>query len=278
MPKFSEALGSLQSSLWDHGALILICMAAPMLLAIHPLKSLGWIALAGAATLILKNGPTALGVRLLLIVAMLGLLGAIPIDTTITYTHMFGMGAVLALTILIPYYISRRWLGDHPITFPFRAGRRWRQKEIAYVAFAGVASYLILPFYLGTTGSYLNWGVVLDPSHIVRLFLGTNGLGIWDELFFVGVCLALLRKHLPFWWANLAQATMWTAFLYELGFRGWGPFAVFFLALSQGYVFKKTGSLLYIITIHLTIDFMLFLTLIHLHHPEHLRIFITSPF
>jgi hypothetical protein len=71
---------------------------------------------------------------------------------------------------------------------------------------------------------------------------------------------------------------MWTSFLYELGFRGWGPLLIFPFALSQGYVFKTTKSLLYIITVHLTIDFMLFLVLIHLHHPEHLRIFLTSPF
>ncbi|MEK7153879.1 MAG: CPBP family glutamic-type intramembrane protease, partial [Patescibacteria group bacterium] len=125
---------------------------------------------------------------------------------------------------------------------------------------------------------YLNWSVELDPSHIIRLFLGTNALGIWDEVFFVGVCLALLRQHMPFIWANCIQATLWTAFLYELGFRGWGPFAVFFFALSQGYIFKRSKSFLYIITVHLTIDFILFLVLIHLHHPEHLRIFVTSPF
>jgi hypothetical protein len=264
-----------------YAAVLLTCLAAPPLLAMPVVKDAGWVLLFFAAMMSLyfnKLRPTPLGRHLLIIIAMLALLGLIPIDTTITYSHMFSMGAVLAATILVPYFISKWWLPNHPITFPFRTGRKWYRKEIAYIAFAGVASYLIIPYYLGSTGSYLNWDVVLDPSHIARLFIGTNALGIWDELFFVGVCLALLRTYIPFIWANLAQATMWTAFLYELGFRGWGPVAVFFFAISQGIVFKNTKSLLYIITIHLTIDLVLFLALIHLHHPQYLDIFITAPF
>ncbi|HTH71900.1 MAG TPA: CPBP family intramembrane glutamic endopeptidase [Candidatus Pristimantibacillus sp.] len=265
---------------WNYGIVILICLATTTLLAIEPLKWLGWILLALAALLNFVHNRLAapFNRNLLVIIAMVALLGIIPINTTITYAHMLGMGAALAATILIPYALSRRWLQGNPITLPFSLGRRWYTKEIGYIALAAVGSYLIMPYYLGTTGSYLNWSVALDPGHIVRLFIGTNALGIWDELFFVGVCLSLLRQYIPFWWANLAQAVMWTSFLYELGFRGWGPLLIFPFALSQGYVFKTTKSLLYIITVHLTIDFMLFLVLIHLHHPEHLRIFLTSPF
>ncbi len=264
----------------DYGAVLLTCLATPPLLAIPAIKEAGWILLSLAFLLTLNWNLriTEFGKHLGLVIAMLALLGLIPIDTTITYGHMFGMGTVLAATVLIPYFVSNRWLVHHPITFPFRTGRKWYKKEIAYIALAAVGSYLLLPYYLASTGSYLNWSVQLDPSHIVRLFMGTNGLGIWDELFFVGVCLALLRTWLPFIWANLAQATMWTTFLYELGFRGWGPIPIFIFALSQGIVFKNTKSLLYIITVHLTIDLMLFLVLIHLHHPQYLNIFVTSPF
>jgi membrane protease YdiL (CAAX protease family) len=256
----------------------LVAVATPPLLAVPELKWLGWMLLGLAAVLPLVAFRAQFGRHMLLLISMLVLLGLVPIDTTITYSHIAVMGGVLAATIAVPYFVARDWFKEKIITFPFRTGRKWYKKEIGYILFAGVAAYLLLPYYLGTTGSYLNWGVELEPSFIIRLFMGTNGLGIWDELFFVGICLALLRKHIPFIWANLAQATMWTAFLYELGFRGWGPLPVFVLALSQGIVFKNTKSLLYIITIHLTIDFVLFLVLIHLHHPEHLRIFITSPF
>lgn len=257
----------------------LIALSTPPLLAIPELKWLGW-ALLGLATIpAVMTYNTRFGRHMVLLVGGLVLLGLVPIDTTITFSHIAVMGSVLALTIVVPYFVARDWFKERLlITFPFRTGRKWYRKEIGYVIFAGVASYFILPFYLGTTGSYLNWGVELETGYIIRLFMGTNALGIWDELFFVGICLALLRQHMPFWFANIAQATMWTAFLYELGFRGWGPFAIFFFALSQGLIFKNTKSVLYIITVHLTLDFVLFLVLIHLNHPEYLRIFITSPF
>lgn len=264
-----------------YSVIIMLCLATIPLLAIDAGKPYGWLLLAGSVMLALwRRGlkPNRFSKEMWLIAGMIALLGLIPIDTTITYRHILIMGSVLALTILIPYCISRWWLTDNPVTFPFGAGRSWRKKEIGYIVFAAVGSYLLLPYYLGNTGSYANWGVVLDPSHIFRLFLGTNALGIWDELFFVGVCLTLLRRHLPFWVANMAQATMWTTFLYELGFRGWGPLPIFLFTLSQGVVFKNTKSLLYVISVHLTIDFMLFLVLIHLHHPSYLNIFITSPF
>ena len=277
---------SMQKELTSEPSMAIRCFVAtviaastPPLLAIPEYKWLGWILLSIGAIVPLLTHRTRFGRHMLLLVSMLALLGLVPIDTTITYYHIFIMGGLLALTIAIPYFVARDWFKEKLlITFPFRTGRKWYRKEIGYILFAGAASYLLIPYYLGTTGSYLNWGVTLEPSFIARLFLGTNGLGIWDELFFVGICLALLRHHIPFIWANLAQATMWTAFLYELGFRGWGPIPIFIFALSQGIVFRKTKSLLYIVTIHLTIDFVLFLTLIHLNHPEYLRIFITSPF
>jgi membrane protease YdiL (CAAX protease family) len=267
------------ASLVRYAVAALIAVSTPPLLAMPELKWLGW-ALLGLATIpSVMAYKTAFGRHMLLLIGMLALLGLVPVDTTITYSHGAIMGGLLALTILVPYFVARDWFKEKMlITFPFRTGRKWYRKEIGYIIFAGVASYFILPFYLGTTGSYLNWDVELGPSYIIRLFIGTNALGIWDELFFVGICLALLRRHLPFWFANIAQATMWTAFLYELGFRGWGPFVIFFFALTQGLIFKNTKSVLYIITVHLTLDFVLFLTLIHLNHPEYLQIFITSPF
>jgi len=118
--------------------------------------------------------------------------------------------------------------------------------------------------------------VVLDADHVTRLFVGTNGLGIWDELFFCSTVLAILRKFYPFWVANLLQAVLFTAFLYELGFRGWyGPIIIYIFAWLQGIVFQRTDNLTYIIAIHLTVDAMLFLVLIHLHHPGVLDFFVT---
>lgn len=256
----------------------LICVSAPFLLAIPRLKWLGWVLTASTFIFLALQRHSSFKRHMLILVGALSLLGIVPINTKIDYVHMLTMGTILAGTILMPLIVTSKGFKEHVITFPFRLGRKWYRREIAYVLFAGCTSYLLLPFYLANTGSYLHWDAQLDPSHIIRLFIGTNALGIWDELFFVGICLALLRQHIPFLWANMAQAVLWTTFLYELGFRGWGPIVIFFFALSQGYIFKRSKSLLYIITVHLTIDFMLFLVLVHLHNPDHLRIFITSPF
>jgi membrane protease YdiL (CAAX protease family) len=248
------------------------------LLALPEFEWLGWSILGALAVVAATRSRRQFGRHLLLLAAAIALLGLVPINTDISYGHMLTMGSVLVAVVAGPYLLSTRVLGERVITFPFRMGRPWSKREIGYVILAGIGSYLLLPFYLAGTGSYLNWRAELDPSHIVRLFLGTNALGIWDEIFFVGVCLALLRRHLPFALANVAQAALWTAFLYELGFRGWGPLVIFPFAMSQGYIFKRSKSLLYIITVHLTIDFMLFLVLVHLHNPGHLRVFVTSPF
>jgi membrane protease YdiL (CAAX protease family) len=261
-----------------YAAVAALCAGALPVLALPWLDWLGWSILGAVAVLAAVWSRSQFGRHLLLLAAAIALLGLVPINTDIAYRHMLIMGSVLVAVVAGPYLISTWAFHEQVITFPFRMGRRWSPREIGYVVVAGIGSYLLLPFYLADTGSYLNWRAELDPSHIIRLFIGTNALGIWDEIFFVGVCLALFRRHLPFPLANIAQAALWTAFLYELGFRGWGPLVIFPFALSQGYIFKRSKSLLYIITVHLTIDFMLFLVLVHLHNPGYLRIFVTSPF
>ncbi|MEJ0073224.1 MAG: CPBP family glutamic-type intramembrane protease [Candidatus Saccharibacteria bacterium] len=115
-----------------------------------------------------------------------------------------------------------------------------------------------------------------DPGGLFTLFLGTNSLGIWDELFFVLTVLALLRRHIPFAAANTVQAVLWTCFLFDLGFQAWMPLLLFPFALLQGVVFKRTHSLLYLLAIHLTLDFVLYLALINAQHPQRLNIFVTG--
>jgi len=77
--------------------------------------------------------------------------------------------------------------------------------------------------------------------------------------------LGIYRRYLPFATANLLQAVLFTSFLFELGFTGWGPVMIFIFAVIQGVVFRKTDSLFYVITIHLTLDFILFLALVNIH-------------
>ncbi|HUD10812.1 MAG TPA: CPBP family glutamic-type intramembrane protease [Candidatus Saccharimonadia bacterium] len=209
-----------------------------------------------------------------LVIASLALVALTPINTNVSVSHMLFMGAMIALAVAIPYFVTSKLYHEHIIRFPILSGRSWYKKEIVYIIFTALVAYFLLPFYLRSTGSYHNWSVYPGAANLTRLFIGTNGLGLWDELFFVTTVLAVFRFYLPFWWANIAQAVLWTSFLYELGFRGWGPVAIFVFALLQGQIFRRTGSLLYIVTIHLTLDFVLYLALVHAYYPQWLPIFI----
>lgn len=236
--------------------------------------------LAGYGVLVAGVLPTLLADRafakhILLIYTSIAILALAPINTSIDLPHMLIMGAILLAAVGIPYLVTRYVYHERVIKFPI--GRHtWTRGHIGYLLLALVLSYLILPFWMASTGEHANWTVELTFSSLALLFVGTNALGIWDELFFIITTLALLRRHMPFWVANLIQAVLFTAFLYELGFRGWAPLLIYPFALLQGEVFRRTENLTYIIAIHLTIDFVLYLALIHAHFPQAMPIFITG--
>ncbi len=106
-----------------------------------------------------------------------------------------------------------------------------------------------------------------SPDLIARLFVGVGAVGIWDELFFICTVFALLRRHLPDAAANLLQAVVFVSFLWELGYRAWGPVLTIPFALLQAVIFLKTRSLGYVVTVHLLIDAVVFAVLVHAHSP-----------
>ena len=251
-----------------------LLMAASILLMPLEQKGAGYSVLVlGVASLLFADKQYAR--HMALVFFSLAVLGLTPISTDISPAHMAIMGATLSVAVGVPYIIMRYVYKERIITYPF-GGHTWTRGHIGYLLLAAVLAYLLLPFWMITTNGHLNWTVPLDPTSITLLFIGTNALGIWDELFFIITVLVILRHHLPFVWANMIQAVLFTAFLYELGFRGWAPLAIYPFALLQGIVFKKTHNLVYIIAIHLTIDFVLFLALINAHHPHLIDIFITK--
>lgn len=252
-------------------SVILLCLSTVVLIGIHnPIY--GWPLLLISALFLLVT-PKEYARDLLLLHGSVAILGLTPITTDISYGHMALMGSTLLAAVALPYLVSRYVYKNKRVVFTFRYGRRWSKREVLYVLFAGLIAYFLIPFYLLNTGAYLNWPSETDMSSIIRLFIGTNGLGIWDEFFFICTALGILRHYFPFRWANLFQAVMFTSFLHELGFTGWGPIMIFIFALTQGYIFRKTESLLYVISIHLTVDFILFLALINAHNPGLINIF-----
>lgn len=260
-----------QKTLLEYLAIFLLATTAIVLIGLQ-IKPFGWV-LWGFGVTSLLFCYNAFRRDIMLIYLSLGILGLSPISTDISPSHMLFLGMLLSLAIAIPYLVSRFIYHDHTIRFPFHQGRNWYKSEIVYIIVIAIISYFLIPLMLLSGDSYRNWSVEPGIDNIVRLFIGTNALGIWDELFFICTVFALLRRHLPFLFANIIQAILFTSFLYELGFQGYNFLAIFPFALTQGYIFRKTDSLLYIITIHLTIDFILFLALIYMHHPNWMPIF-----
>jgi membrane protease YdiL (CAAX protease family) len=211
---------------------------------------------------------------LALIALGLVLISTISLAANIDYPNMALMGTVLTLAVLLPYLLSRFLYGERAIRFPLRTGRPWTSAALGYLLVVIALGYAILPTYFIRSGAFHNWPTVTAPDEIGRLFVGVGFVGIWDELFFICTVFALLRRHFPDWLANLLQAVIFTSFLWELGYRNWGPLITFPFALLQGFTFALTRSLGYVIVVHLLFDLVVFLVIVHAHTPSWLPIFL----
>jgi len=246
----------------------IVCAAAVLLFGVQ-VQLAGYAMLAvglGVAWLTDHSGRTS---RLLPDLALIALgqviISTISLEADISYGNMALMGTVLALAVVVPYVVSRFVYGDRVIRFPWRTGRRWTRTQWIYLIGITVAAWLILPFYFITSGVYQNWPTVTEPDEIARLFVGVNAVGTWDELFFICTVFALLRRHFPTWQANLLQTIVFVSFLWELGYQSWGPLLTIPFALIQGYTFKLTKSLTYVLVVHLIFDAFVFMVIVYAH-------------
>jgi membrane protease YdiL (CAAX protease family) len=255
-------------------AAALVCGAAILLFAVH-VRPLGYVPLVlgvGLGLLVDK----ALGKDLALIALGQAIISTISLRADLSNAGMARFTVALGLAVVVPTVLSRRVLRDDKIHFPVRTGRRWDRWQWVYLGAVAVAAYLILPAYFLGSGVWQNWPD-LDGAHdVVRLFVGVNAVGIWDELFFICVVLALLRAHFGFWLANVLQAAVFVSFLWELGYRSWGPLLTIPFALIQGWIFRRTSSLSYVVAVHLTFDLVVFLVLVHAHDPALFDVFLTG--
>jgi membrane protease YdiL (CAAX protease family) len=215
--------------------------------------------------------------HLLLIAAGLVIISSMSLEADLSDAGMLRFTVTLTAAVAVPYAISRWVYREDVIKFPVGTGNRWSRFEFGYLALVVVGGYLILPVYFLGSGAYLNWPEITGPDEIARLFVGVNAVGLWDELFFVCTVFALLRRHFPFWQANLLQAVVFVSFLWELGYRGWGPLLTVPFALLQGYIFQRTRSLPYVVTVHLTFDVIIFGILVHAYNPALADVFVTDP-
>ncbi|GAB3819018.1 hypothetical protein GCM10028820_22340 [Tessaracoccus terricola] len=210
---------------------------------------------------------------LLLIGIGVAIVSATSVEADVSWDRFFTIGTVLVLAVSVPLLVDRLLYRRRAIGFPWIGGHKWSKVEITYIVAVPFLGWAILPFYFIRSGAYLNWPHITDTSELVRFFVGVNFVGTWDELFFICTCFALLRRHFPVWLANLLQATIFVSFLWELGYREWGPLLTFPFALVQGFLFARTGSLLYVLVVHLLFDAIVFMAIVHAHNPHLFAIF-----
>ncbi|MBO1900796.1 CPBP family intramembrane metalloprotease [Leucobacter weissii] len=202
---------------------------------------------------------------------------SIPLAAELDNWAMVRFTLALGGAVLVPYLVSRFVYRDRATSFPWRGGGRWGAWHWTWLAAVLVLAWVILPFYFIASGVYQNWPVVDTPDLIARLFVGVGAVGIWDELFFICTVFAVLLRHFPAWLANLLQAIVFVSFLWELGYRSWGPLLTIPFALAQGYIFLRTKSLAYVVTVHLLFDAVVFAVIVHAHDPSLFDIFPTAP-
>jgi membrane protease YdiL (CAAX protease family) len=248
-----------------------VSLSAFLLFGAH-LRPLGYVVLlASLAAAYLLDRPLARD--LLLIGVGISLVSTTSVEADISWDRFIAIGTALTAALVTPFAIDRVICRRRAIQFPWRSGRRWPTAEKTYLAAVPLLGWAILPFYFVSSAAYLNWPDITDGSELARFFVGVNAVGTWDELFFICTCFALLRRHFPVWLANVLQAVIFTSFLWELGYREWGPFLTAPFALLQGYIFNRTRSLTYVLIVHLLFDAIVFLAIVHAHNPEMFAIF-----
>ena len=259
--------------IFERANVSLLCLAA---ITLMPLQKtvLGYgIMILGLASLWLCG--KAFRRNIVLVYFSVALFGVTPLGTSTSLQHGILMGVPLFLCIAVPYFVTRYIYKNNLLRVLFNFHRIGHLKEISYILLVLILSYLLLPFMLRETNSYLNWTIQPGFWNIITSYVGLNVVAIWEEVFCVTIALTIFRRYLPFWQANIAQAVIFCSFLFAVGFIGWSFVAIFFFALSQGYIYKKTGSLAYVLAIHLSLDVFVHLSVLELNHPGWVPIFIT---
>ena len=224
-----------------------------------------------------RGGAPSLLRDLSLIAIGLGIVRSIPLAAELDTWSMVKFTLALGGAVAVPYLVSRFVYRDRATGFPWRGGGRWGRLHWSWLVGVLVLGWLILPGYFISSGVYQNWPEVTSPDLIARLFVGVNAVGIWDELFFICTVFAVLLRHFPVWLANVLQAVVFVSFLWELGYRAWGPLLTIPFALVQGFIFLRTRSLGYVVVVHLLFDAVVFAVLVHAHNPELFDVFPLVP-
>ncbi|WP_372594737.1 type II CAAX prenyl endopeptidase Rce1 family protein [Actinotalea sp.] len=249
-----------------------VSASAVLLFGVH-LRPLGYAVL-GLSLLAAFVVERELGRDLLLIGVGIGLISTTSMEADVSWPRFLAIGSALAAAVLAPFLIDRFVYRRRAIRFPWRTGHPWPRLEKGYLLAVPLLGWAILPVYFIRSGAYRNWPEITETDQLARFFVGVNGVGTWDELFFICTCFALLLRHFPAWQANLLQAAIFVSFLWELGYREWGPLLTIPFALLQGAIFTRTRSLTLVLIVHLLFDAIVFMAIVHANVPELFAIFV----
>ena len=228
--------------------------------------ALGLAAALGFGGLLARENPERRRKYLALAVP-LAILAVAPLDTGLGWRHVLELGLAFVAVLVVPPLILRH---DKTITF-----KLWPERfdliDILYTLSSVPLAWGGLTLYLTVLSPDVRFNWTLpgapDSAELFKLFMGINAVGIWDELFFINVCFAILRSLFPYRIANPAQAVIYMMVLYDMAFAGWGPLFIALLALSQGAMFERSRILLWVLIVHLIVDFFLFQIIVEAHYP-----------
>ena len=251
-------------------------VAATILLIPANQLIIGFIFLAVCVFLVATDKEAKLRRRMGVLLACVVILGLTDINTSLSNENFLKVGIPFTLVIVLPF-LFQRFSGDgNIIRFRFWP-RFWRKHDIIYTILSIPLAWLVLKGYawgnlvLFEDELFRHWEMPEEPNQgmIRRLFIGINMVGIWDELFFVNTAYALLRSLFSYKVANAMQAVLYTAVLFDMAFTGLGIFIVFFFAWTQGNMFEKSESLLWVLIVHLIVDFFLVAFIVQTYYPEY---------
>jgi membrane protease YdiL (CAAX protease family) len=261
---------------WKHAALIGFCAAVPLLVTFEQ-YAVGAVCFAAAAFATWRTHDAIFQSRFFVLLLCVALLALAPISTNTATVPALTLGAFLVAVVVLPYWLlakpnaAKTTDGVHERVVSYQWWpKRFSKLEAFYVllsiplAWGGLRLYFTLspevPF---------NWTLPPTPTDepLLRLFFGINAVGIWDELFFINTVFAVLRSLYPFWIANFAQTVLYVAVLNDMAFTGWGPLFVAVLALTQGIMFERSRTLVYVVLVHLIVDYFLFQEIVSAHYP-----------
>lgn len=92
----------------------------------------------------------------ILIYLSLFILSITPIGTSTKPPEALYMALGLGSVVLLPFLITCKLYRDRAIQFPNFRDRNWPARRWLYLLFILVAAWLLLPFMLRDTGSYVN--------------------------------------------------------------------------------------------------------------------------